>query len=129
MLLFVFKSLSFLSEEANDDVVTDESEVTSSNNILSLDSGVALFCPCEASTRLDKISQSEAELTHREYNNFKTKLSHLLTSLLGEKRLSCLGHPQLSSTTILEKVLRLTGTTITCEDDLCTESCKKVRNR
>ena len=38
-----------------------------------------------------------------------------------------LGHPSLSPSTILEKVLRLTGTMITCEDDLCTDSCKVSR--
>ena len=123
-------SSKYFSAKVNEenDGVTGESEVTSSDNILSLDSGVALFCPCEASTRLDNISQADAELTQREYDNFQSKLSLLLASLLGEKRLAGLGHPHLSSTSILEKVLRLTGTTITCEDDLCTDSCKKVKD-
>ena len=56
-------------------------------------------------------------------------MSDLLTSLLGEKRLASLGHPNLPPTSILEKVLRLTGTTITTGDDLCTDNCRKVRTK
>jgi len=101
-----------------------EAEVSSSINGQPL-LCAPLLCPCEAASRLDRITQEEADKDMKEMEMLESKLSSLLSVLLGEKRMTGLGHPSLSPTTILEKVLRLTGTMITCEDDLCTDSCKK----
>jgi len=101
-----------------------EAEVSSSINGQPL-LCAPLLCPCEAASRLDRITQEEADKDMKEMEMLESKLFGLLSVLLGEKRMTGLGHPSLSPTTILEKVLRLTGTMITCEDDLCTDSCKK----
>ena len=101
----------------------EESEVTSSINVQPLIC-VPMLCPCESVARLDSVTQEEADLDLSNINMLEHKLLKLLSILLGEKRMVSLGHPGLTSTNILEKVLRLTGTTITSEDDLCTESCK-----
>ena len=58
------------------------------------------------------------------FADFTAKLGTVLTKVLGESRLGQLGFPGLSGREVLEKVLRLTGTTVTREDDLCSEECK-----
>ena len=47
--------------------------------------------------------------------------------MLGQKRMASLGHPAASSASVLEAVLRLTGSSVTREDELCTESCQVRR--
>ena len=48
--------------------------------------------------------------------------------MLGQKRMASLGHPAASSASVLEAVLRLTGSSVTREDELCTESCQVRRS-
>ena len=47
--------------------------------------------------------------------------------MLGQKRMASLGHPAASSASVLEAVLRLTGSSVTREDELCTGSCQVRR--
>ena len=49
--------------------------------------------------------------------------------MLGQKRMASLGHPAASSASVLEAVLRLTGSSVTREDELCTESCQVRRGQ
>ena len=83
-----------------------------------------MLCPCEAARRLDNITNEENSKDQLKFADFSAKLTVVLTQLLGERRLRQLGFPATSGKEVLEKVLRLTGTTITREDDLCTEICK-----
>ena len=55
---------------------------------------------------------------------FSQKLCSLLRLLLGERKMVQLGAPDVSPPDLLEKVLRLTGSKVTREDDLCSEKCK-----
>ena len=66
----------------------------------------------------------ENEEDEESFVDFTAKLGTVLTKVLGESRLSQLGYPGLSGREVLEKVLRLTGTTVTREDDLCSLDCK-----
>ena len=100
--------------------------MSSSINLNNPEEGLSLFCPCDAAIRLSEISQSQATSELASHEAFQSKLSSLLIILMGEKRLAGLGYPTLGASCILEKVLRLTGIPITCEDDLCTDNCKKV---
>ena len=100
--------------------------MTSSNSVQAPEPllGVSLLCPCEASTRLERISEEDATLDTETLAWWKEKMGSLLGVLLGNKRMAGLGYPGIGPLAILEKVLRLTGTNITGEDDLCTDSCK-----
>ena len=104
----------------------DESEVTSSNSVQAPEPllGVSLLCPCEAATRLEQMSEEEAALDTETLAWWEEKMVSLLGVLLGDKRMTGLGYPAIGPFVILQKVLRLTGTNITGEDDLCTDSCK-----
>ena len=70
------------------------------------------------------ITEEEAERDKEELRVLSHKLSALLRLLLGEKKMVQLGAPDVSSIDLLEKVLRLTGSKISREDDLCSEKCK-----
>ena len=98
--------------------------MTSSNSVQAPELGVSLLCPCEASTRLERMSDEEAAQDTKTLAWWEEKLGSLLGVLLGSKRMAGLGYPGIGPLAILEKVLRLTGTNITGEDDLCTDSCK-----
>jgi hypothetical protein len=106
--------------EINQEVPLTEPEVTSSAFLFNL----PVLCPCEAARRLDNITNEENSKDEMKFVDFAAKLTVVLTQLLGDQRLRQLGLPATSGREVLEKVLRLTGTTITREDDLCTESCK-----
>jgi len=47
-----------------------------------------------------------------------------MTLLLGDRRLQGLGYPGLPEDQVLAKILRLTGTSVTKEDSLCSPHCK-----
>ena len=81
-------------------------------------------CPCKASLSMATITEEEAERDKEELRVLSHKLSALLRLLLGEKKMVQLGAPDVSSIDLLEKVLRLTGSKISREDDLCSEKCK-----
>ena len=103
------------SEKSQDD------EVTSSSNI---QEEIKAACPCEASLSMEAISEEEAATDREDLRVFSHKLSLLLRLLLGEKKMIQLGAPDVSSPDLLEKVLRLTGSKIVREDDLCSDRCK-----
>ena len=73
---------------------------------------------------MDSITKEEAEKDRENLRVFSRKLSSLLMLLLGEKKMLQLGAPDVAPPDLLEKVLRLTGSKITREDDLCSEKCK-----
>ena len=100
--------------------------MTSSNSVQAPEPllGVSLLCPCEAATRLEQMSEEEAVLDTETLAWWEEKMVSLLGVLLGDKRMTGLGYPAIGPFVILQKVLRLTGTNITGEDDLCTDSCK-----
>ena len=102
----------------------DESEVTSSNCVQPPEPLLSLLCPCEAATRLEQMSEEEAALDTETLAWWEEKMVSLLGVLLGDKRMAGLGYPGIGPFVILQKVLRLTGTNITGEDDLCNDSCK-----
>ena len=85
---------------------------------------MSLLCPCQASVRLVRLTEEEVARDLESLAWWQEKMVSLLGVLLGDKRMAGLGHPGLGPFSILEKVLRLTGTSITGEDDLCTDSCK-----
>ena len=64
------------------------------------------------------------ERDKEELRVFSQKLCSLLRLLLGERKMVQLGAPDVSPPDLLEKVLRLTGSKVTREDDLCSEKCK-----
>ena len=66
----------------------------------------------------------EVERDKEELRVFSQKLCSLLRLLLGERKMVQLGAPDVSPPDLLEKVLRLTGSKVTREDDLCSEKCK-----
>ena len=97
-----------------------EPKITSSNSSYNLPA----LCPCEAATRLDNIEPEENANDEASLSYFICHLTGAMKQLLGEHRLAQLGYPAISGQEVLEKVLRLTGTTVTREDDRCTETCK-----
>jgi len=125
LLLLSSSSQKKTEETGNQAVQLAEPEVTSSNCTFHL----PVLCPCEAARRLTKITVEENAADEAHLANFTAKLTGLLTKLLGERRLTQLGFPEISGQEVLEKVLRLTGTTITREDNLCTENCKVEKDR
>jgi len=106
------------NKEINQDI--PEPEETSTSSLFSL----PVLCPCEAARRLGNISLEENQEDEESFADFTAKLGTVLTKVLGESRLGQLGYPGLSGREVLEKVLRLTGTTVTREDDLCSQDCK-----
>ena len=112
-------SLATDDKEINQDIAEPEA-ASSSSTLFSL----PVLCPCEAARRLGNISMEENEEDEESFVDFTAKLGAVLTEVLGESRLSQLGYPGLSGRELLEKVLRLTGTTVTREDDLCSLDCK-----
>ena len=70
------------------------------------------------------MSDEEAAMDRETLAWWEEKMVSLLSVLLGDKRMTGLGYPGIGPFGILQKVLRLTGTNITGEDDLCTDSCK-----
>ena len=106
-------------EETNQSTTQSEPEVTSSCVFQ-----LPVLCPCERARRLKGITPEENSEDTAKLAEFTAKLTVVLTQLLGERRLGQLGYPAISGRDLLEKVLRLTGTTITREDDLCTDNCK-----
>ena len=104
--------------EINQDIT--EPQVASSSSLFNL----PILCPCEAARRLTNITREENSKDEDCYSDFMAKLDMVLLKVLGEPRLNQLGYPGLSGSEVLEKVLRLTGTTVTREDDLCTQDCK-----
>ena len=100
---------------------SQDDEVTSSSNI---QEEIKAACPCEASLSMEAISEEEAATDREDLRVFSHKLSLLLRLLLGEKKMIQLGAPDVSSPDLLEKVLRLTGSKIVREDDLCSDRCK-----
>ena len=106
-------------EETNQSTTQSEPEVTSSCVFQ-----LPVLCPCERARRLKGITPEENSEDTAKLVEFTAKLTVVLTQLLGERRLGQLGYPAISGRDLLEKVLRLTGTTITREDDLCTDNCK-----
>jgi hypothetical protein len=109
--------------EINQNIPLAEPEVTSSDFLFNL----PVLCPCEAARRLPSIASDENDEDEATFADLNVKLTEVLTQLLGERRLSQLGYPAITGKEVLEKVLRLTGTTITREDDLCTDTCKVWR--
>ena len=107
-------------EEINQDIAEQDTASSSSSTLFCL----PVLCPCEAAKRLGNISVEENEEDEESFADFTAKLGAVLTKVLGESRLSQLGYPGLSGREVLEKVLRLTGTTVTREDDLCSLDCK-----
>ena len=108
--------------EINQDIA--EQDTASSSSSSSTLFSLPVLCPCEAAKRLGNISVEENEEDEESFADFTAKLGAVLTKVLGESRLSQLGYPGLSGREVLEKVLRLTGTTVTREDDLCSLDCK-----
>ena len=100
---------------------SQDDEVTSSSTI---QEEIQPCCPCEASLSMEAISAEEAETDREDLRVFSHKLSLLLRLLLGEKKMIQLGAPDVSSPDLLEKVLRLTGSKVVREDELCSERCK-----
>ena len=73
---------------------------------------------------MESITEEEAERDGEDLKVFSWKVSSLLLLLLGEKKMLQLGAPDVAPPDLLEKVLRLTGSKITREDDLCSDKCK-----
>ena len=116
LIVGCFSSLGLgVGEKSQDD------EVTSSSNI---QEEMKPCCPCEASLSMEAISEEEAETDREDLRVFSHKLSLLLRLLLGEKKMIQLGAPDVSSPDLLEKVLRLTGSKVVREDELCSVRCK-----
>ena len=101
---------------------SQDDEVTSSSNIQ--EEHISSCCPCEASLTMESITEDEAERDREDLKVFSWKVSSLLLLLLGEKKMLQLGAPDVAPPDLLEKVLRLTGSKITREDDLCSDKCK-----
>ena len=85
---------------------------------------MSLLCPCQASVRLVRLTEEEVARDLESLAWWQEKMVSLLGVLLGDKRMTELGYPGIGPFVILQKVLRLTGTNITGEDDLCNDSCK-----
>ena len=102
--------------------LSQDDEVTSSST--NIQEEIKVCCPCEASLSMEAISEEEAETDREDLRVFSHKLSLLLRLLLGEKKMIQLGAPDVSSPDLLEKVLRLTGSKVVRDDDLCSERCK-----
>ena len=81
---------------------------------------VGSSCHCRA------MSEEKAEREKEELRVFSQKLCSLLRLLLGERKMVQLGAPDVSPIDLLEKVLRLTGSKVTKEDDLCSEKSKVI---
>ena len=77
----------FYSAESATSPAVAEAEVSSSINGQPL-LCAPLLCPCEAASRLDRITQEEADKDMKEMEMLESKLSSLLSVLLGEKRMT-----------------------------------------
>jgi len=83
-----------------------------------------VMCPCQAARRLPPIPDQEQREDKRMHSDFLGKLRQLMTLLLGDRRLQGLGYPGVPEDQVLAKILRLTGTSVTKEDSLCSPHCK-----
>ena len=109
----------------SDKSCVEESEVSSSVNVQDEPvTNIPMFCPCEAAARLEKVTKEESEKDNEDLKNFEYRLTKLLSQLLGSKKIANLGITNHGPIHVLEKVLKLTGTTVASQDDLCTENCK-----
>ena len=102
----------------------DSDDTTALNLQNQLNTNIPVFCPCESAARLEKVTKNEYEKDKEDLKDFELRLTKLLSQLLGNKKITNLGSTNHSPILVLEKVLRLAGTTVASEDDLCSENCK-----
>ena len=85
---------------------------------------IPVLCPCEAVARLERVTKEGSEKDHEDLIYFESRLTKLLVQLLGNKKIASLGNTNYGPIHVLERVLRLTGTKVIGQDDLCSENCK-----
>ena len=97
-------------------------ERAASETLLQLSGGPP--CPCQPGQ--PRISNMAAARDEARLAQLRGRLGAVLGLLLGRERLQQLGEPGLPGHLLLEKVLRLTGTSLAGEKDLCSKHCKVI---
>jgi len=118
--------LSSARYNQNNNSFIEESEVSSSVNMQDEQAtNIPVLCPCEAVARLERVTKEGSEKDHEDLIYFESRLTKLLVQLLGNKKIASLGITNYGPIHVLERVLRLTGTKVIGQDDLCSENCKR----